>query len=186
MIFSTHNLNCLNLFSLITIRLFLNHLFNLFSQKTNYHSSHNLSQKILPQHLLTYSLTPPLTKSTFCLHTNSHTIFPYLYQLPIHLPYTHTYTLFYTHIPSHTLFSTHTHFSTHTSLHIHSFLHTHPFTYSLTHSYTIQPFFPLHTYIIQLVLYTLFISTIHSLTTHLNHPFLLPPQEMEYSLNMLS
>jgi hypothetical protein len=108
------------------------------------------------------------------------------YTMDLSIPYTHTYTLFYTHIPSHTLFSTHTHFSTHTSLHIHSFLHTHPFTYSLTRSYTIQPFFPLHTYIIQLVLYTLFISTIHSLTTHLNHPFLLPPQEMEYSLNMLS
>ena len=110
MIFSTHNLNCLNFLFLMTIRLFLNLPLNLILQKT---TKPNLPQSF-PNIPLQHSLTTfPYTTYTMCTSCPlySHT----QYSLSIYNLCTHTYTPFVhtldfkvTHTTHNQLFSTHT------------------------------------------------------------------------------
>jgi hypothetical protein len=82
MIFSTYNLNCLNLFFLMTIRLLLNLLLISFLQKTN--------TTIFNHIQIIYSLTQSLTLLHIPLHNPTHSLhtlhlnhpFPYITSQP--------------------------------------------------------------------------------------------------------
>lgn len=152
MIFSTHNLNCLNFLFLMKVGLFLNLLLISFLQKT---IKPNLPQSF-PKSFPTFSyniLLHSLTKLPLSLHILSHNI-PSIYQLPIQ-SYTHTYTPFVhtldlkihtpilsytTHTYTHHIYTTH---SSHTPTPFHSkYTHysqpIHILTYTLLHT-TSQP-----------------------------------------------